>query len=196
MSIYYHFETFGEKSIGSLNIFELEEKLNFQAPYTEGIKFSGYRTEANVVQALYFYLKKSGAEIIVNFIDDNDYEERKLKNKKLPEEQVFNIESESLKKEILDFLISGQKVDGYIINKEKKEYIKCKTFTAFSPLAFLTGNPEVFHNEFEKFEIYQEKDEKADFQKYCGSWTDSYIQWSAEPPAEFKDITAKTSYVF
>lgn len=58
MSRYYHYETFGNKALGHVNIFELRDVCGVELFDFEGIKISGYLNSEKVTHIIYFWLKR------------------------------------------------------------------------------------------------------------------------------------------
>lgn len=59
MSRYYHYETFGNKALGHVNIFELRDVCGVKLFDFEGIKLSGYLNSEKVTHVIYFWLKRT-----------------------------------------------------------------------------------------------------------------------------------------
>ena len=95
MSKYYHYETFGNNSLGHVDIFELRDVCGVELFDFEGIKLSGYLNCEKVTHVIYFWLKRTKEPMIVNFVDDID--KRILKHKLVSDEIAV---SESDKKAI------------------------------------------------------------------------------------------------
>ena len=194
MSIYYHYETFGNNSLGHVDIFELSDVCGVELFDFEGIKLSGYLNCEKVTHVIYFWLKRTKEPMIVNFVDDID--KRILKNKLVSEEIAV---SESDKKAIREFaneisrkkgrtggIMQGITNEGYIVNDEKKQYFDLETVNLYTnslaPLAILTGNPEILNDEFD-----------ADI-KIAGSWADEEVRYAFEVPEDYENISNKLQY--
>lgn len=194
MSIYYHYETFGNNPLGHVNIFELRDVCGVKPFDFEGIKISGYLNCEKVTHIIYFWLKRTKEPMIVNFVDDMD--KRILKNKLTSENIAV---SENDKKAIREFAngISRKKGrtgeimqeivnEGYIANDEKKQYFALETVNLYAnslaPLAILTGNSEALRNEFD-----------TDI-KIAGSWADEKVRYALEVPGDYENISNKLQY--
>lgn len=194
MSIYYHYETFGNNPLGHVNIFELRDVCGVKLFDFEGIKLSGYLNSEKVTHIIYFWLKRTKEPMVVNFVDDID--KRILKNKLTSEDIAV---SENDKKAIREFAnrISRKKGrtggimqeiinEGYIVNDKKKQYFALETVNIYTnslaPLAILTGNPEVLKDEFD-----------TDI-KIAGSWTDEEVRYALEVPEDYENISNKLQY--
>lgn len=194
MSIYYHYETFGNNPLGHVNIFELRDVCGVKPFDFEGIKISGYLNCEKVTHIIYFWLKRTKEPMIVNFVDDMD--KRILKNKLTSENIAV---SENDKKAIREFAngISRKKGrtgeimqeivnEGYIANDEKKQYFALETVNLYAnslaPLAILTGNSEALRNEFD-----------ADI-KIAGSWADEKVRYALEVSGDYENISNKLQY--
>ena len=194
MSIYYHYETFGNNSLGHVDIFELRDVCGVELFDFEGIKLSGYLNCEKVTHVIYFWLKRTKEPMIVNFVDDID--KRILKNKLVSEEIAV---SESDKKAIREFaneisrkkgrtggIMQGIINESYIVNDKKKQYFSLETVNLYSnslaPLAILAGNPEALRNEFD-----------AGI-KIAGSWTDEEVRYALEVPEDYENISNKLQY--
>lgn len=194
MSRYYHYETFGNKALGHVNIFELRDVCGVELFDFEGIKISGYLNSEKVIHIIYFWLKRTGEPMIINFVDDSD--RRTLKNKLSSEDIVV---SESDRKAIKEFangisrkkgrtsgIMQGIIDEGFIVNDKKKQYFDLETVNLYTgsiaPLAILTGDPEVLRDELDT-EI-----------KIAGSWADEEIKYASEVPEGYEDISRKLQY--
>lgn len=194
MSIYYHYETFGNNSLGHVNIFELRDACGVELFDFEGIKLSGYLNCEKVTHVIYFWLKRTKEPMIVNFVDDID--KRILKNKLVSEEIAV---SESDKKAIREFangisrkkgrtagIMQGIINEGYVVNDEKKQYFSLETVNLYSnslaPLAILAGNPGALRNEFD-----------VDI-KIAGNWTDEEVRYALEVSEDYENISNKLQY--
>ena len=194
MSRYYHYETFGNKALGHVNIFELRDVCGVELFDFEGIKISGYLNSEKVIHIIYFWLKRTGEPMIINFVDDSD--RRTLKNKLSSEDIVV---SESDRKAIREFangisrkkgrtsgIMQGIIDEGFIVNDKKKQYFDLETVNLYTgsiaPLAILTGDPEVLRDELDT-EI-----------KIAGSWADEEIKYASEVPEGYEDISRKLQY--
>jgi hypothetical protein len=194
MSRYYHYETFGNKALGHVNIFELQDVCGVELFDFEGIKISGYLNSEKVIHIIYFWLKRTGEPMIINFVDDSD--RRTLKNKLSSEDIVV---SESDRKAIKEFangisrkkgrtsgIMQGIIDEGFIVNDKKKQYFDLETVNLYTgsiaPLAILTGDPEVLRDELDT-EI-----------KIAGSWADEEIKYASEVPEGYEDISRKLQY--
>lgn len=194
MSRYYHYETFGNKALGHVNIFELRDVCGVELFDFEGIKLSGYLNSEKVTHILYFWLKRTGEPMIINFVDD--FGKRTLKNK-LTSEDIFV--SGSDRKAIEEFangisrkrgrtsgIMQGIIDEGYIVNDKKKQYFNLGTVNLYTgslaPLAILCGDPEVLADELD-----------ADI-KIAGSWTDKEIKYASEVPEGYENISRKLQY--
>ena len=194
MSRYYHYETFGNKALGHVNIFELRDVCGVELFDFEGIKLSGYLNSEKVTHILYFWLKRTGEPMIINFVDD--FGKRTLKNK-LTSEDIVVSESDrkaiekfangiSRKKGRTDGIMQGIINEGYVVNDEKKQYFSLETVNFYTnslaPLAILTGNPEILNDEFD-----------ADI-KIAGSWADEEVRYAFEVPEDYENISNKLQY--
>ena len=194
MSIYYHYETFGNNPLGHVNIFELRDVCGVELFDFEGIKISGYLNSEKVTHIIYFWLKRTKEPMVVNFVDDTD--KRILKNK-LASEDIAVSESDkkairefangiSRKKGRTDGIMQGIINEGYIVNDEKKQYFDLETVNLYTnslaPLAILTGNPEILNDEFD-----------ADI-KIAGSWADEEVRYAFEVPEDYENISNKLQY--
>lgn len=194
MSRYYHYETFGNKALGHVNIFELRDVCGVELFDFEGIKLSGYLNSEKVTHIIYFWLKRTGKPVIINFVDDS--ERRKLKNKLTSEDIVV---SESDRKAIKEFangisrkrgrtsgIMQGIIDEGFIVNDKKKQYFNLETVNLYTgsiaPLAILTGAPEVLRDEID-----------ADIE-IAGTWTDEEVKYVSEVPEDYEDISRKLQY--
>lgn len=194
MSIYYHYETFGNNPLGHVNIFELRDVCGVELFDFEGIKLSGYLNCEKVTHIIYFWLKRTGKSMIVNFVDDTD--KRILRNKLASEDIAV---SENDKKAIREFangisrkkrrtvgIMQGIINEGYVINDKKKQYFALETVNLYTnslaPLAILAGNPEILKDEFD-----------ADI-KIAGSWTDEEVRYTLEAPEDYENISNKLQY--
>ena len=194
MSIYYHYETFGDNPLGHVNIFELRDVCGVELFDFEGIKISGYLNCEKVTHIIYFWLKRTGKPMVVNFVDDMD--KRILRNKLTSEDIAI---SESDKKAIREFangisrkkgrtdgIMQGIINESYIVNDKKKQYFSLETVNLYSnslaPLAILAGNPEALRNEFD-----------AGI-KIAGSWTDEEVRYALEVPEDYENISNKLQY--
>ena len=194
MSRYYHYETFGNKALGHVNIFELRDVCGVELFDFEGIKLSGYLNSEKVTHILYFWLKRTEKPMIINFVDDS--ERRKLKNKLTLEDIVV---SESDRKAIEEFangisrkkgrtsgIMQGIIDEGFIVNDKKKQYFNLETVNLYTgsiaPLAILCGDPEVLSDELD-----------VDI-KIAGSWTDKEIRYASEVPESYENISRKLQY--
>lgn len=194
MSRYYHYETFGNKALGHVNIFELRDVCGVELFDFEGIKLSGYLNSEKVTHILYFWLKRTGEPMIINFVDD--FGKRTLKNK-LTSEDIFV--SGSDRKAIEEFangisrkrgrtsgIMQGIIDEGYIVNDKKKQYFNLGTVNLYTgslaPLAILCGDLEVLADELD-----------ADI-KIAGSWTDEEVRYALEVPENYEDISRKLQY--
>ena len=195
MSIYYHYETFGKRALGHVNIFELRDVCGVKLFDFEGIKISGYLNCEKVTHVIYFWLKRTKEPMIVNFVDDID--KRILKNKLTSEDIAV---SENDKNAIREFangisrkkgrtsgIMQGIINEGYIVNDKKKQYFSLETVNLYSnslaPLAILAGNPEVLKDEFD-----------ADI-KIAGTWTDEEVRYTLEAPEDYENISNKLQYL-
>lgn len=194
MSIYYHYETFGNNPLGLVNIFELRDVCGVELFDFEGIKLSGYLNSEKVTHIIYFWLKRTKEPMIINFVDDID--KRILKNKLASEEIVV---SENDKKAIREFangisrkkgrtdgIMQGIINEGYVVNDEKKQYFDLETVNLYTnslaPLAILTGNPKILNDEFD-----------TDI-KIAGNWTDEEVRYALEVPEDYENISKKLQY--
>lgn len=190
MSKYYHYETFGNKALGHVNIFELRDVCGVELFDFEGIKISGYLNSEKVTHIIYFWLKRTGEPMIINFVDDSD--RRTLKNKLTSEDIVV---SESDRKAIKEFangisrktvIMRGIIDEGCIVNDKKKQYFDLETVNLYTgsiaPLAILCGDPEVLKDEID-----------ADI-KIAGSWTDEEVRYVSEVPEGYENISGKLQY--
>lgn len=194
MSIYYHYETFGNNPLGLVNIFELRDVCGVELFDFEGIKLSGYLNSEKVTHIIYFWLKRTKEPMIINFVDDID--KRILKNKLASEEIVV---SENDKKAIREFangisrkkgrtdgIMQGIINEGYVVNDEKKQYFDLETVNLYTnslaPLAILTGNPKILNDEFD-----------TDI-KIAGNWTDEEVRYALEVPEDYENISNKLQY--
>ena len=89
MSIYYYYETFGDNPLGHVNIFELRDVCGVKLFDFEGIKISGYLNCEKVTHVIYFWLKRTGKPMVVNFVDDMD--KRILRNKLTSDKPLFKL---------------------------------------------------------------------------------------------------------
>lgn len=194
MSRYYHYETFGNKALGHVNIFELRDVCGVELFDFEGIKLSGYLNSEKVTHVIYFWLKRTGELMIINFVDDS--ERRKLKNRLTSEDIAV---SESDRKVIREFgngisrkkgrtsgIMQGIIDEGFIVNDKKKQYFDLETVNLYTgsiaPLAILTGAPEVLRDEID-----------ADIE-IAGTWTDEEVKYVSEVPEGYEDISRKLQY--
>ena len=194
MSIYYHYETFGNTPLGHVDIFELRDVCGVELFDFEGIKISGYLNCEKVTHILYFWLKRTGKPMVINFVDDID--KRILRNKLTSEDIAV---SENDKKAIREFangisrkkgrvsgIMQGIINEGYIVNDEKKQYFDLETVNLYTnslaPLAILAGNPEILKDEFD-----------ADI-KIAGSWTDKEVRYALKVPEDYENISDKLQY--
>ena len=194
MSRYYHYETFGNKALGHVNIFELRDVCGVELFDFEGIKLSGYLNSEKVTHILYFWLKRTGESMIINFVDDSD--RRALKNKLTSEDIVV---SESDRKAIEEFangisrkkgrtsgIMQGIIDEGFIVNDKKKQYFDLETVNLYTgslaPLAILCGDPEILKDEID-----------ADIE-IAGTWTDEEVKYVSEVPEGYEDISRKLQY--
>lgn len=194
MSRYYHYETFGNKALGHVNIFELRDVCGVELFDFEGIKISGYLNSEKVTHIIYFWLKRTKEQMVINFVDDSG--KRTLKNKLTSEDIVV---SESDRKAIKEFangisrkkgrtsgIMQGIIDEGYIVNDKKKQYFDLETVNLYTgsiaPLAILCGDPEVLRDELD-----------TDI-KIAGSWTDEEVRYVSEVPEDYEDISRKLQY--
>ena len=194
MSRYYHYETFGTKALGHVNIFELRDVCGVELFDFEGIKLSGYLNSEKVTHVIYFWLKRTKEPMIINFVDDSD--RRTLKNRLTSENIAV---SENDRKAIEEFangisrkrgrtsgIMEGIINEGYIVNDKKKQYFNLGTVNLYTgslaPLAILCGDPEVLADELD-----------ADI-KIAGSWTDEEVRYASEVPEDYEDISRKLQY--
>lgn len=194
MSKYYHYETFGKKALGHVNIFELRDVCGVELFDFEGIKLSGYLNSEKVTHILYFWLKRTGEPMIINFVDD--FGKRTLKNK-LTSEDIFVSKSDrkairefangiSRKKGRTSGIMQGIIDEGFIVNDKKKQYFNLETVNLYTgsiaPLAILCGDPEVLKDELD-----------VDI-KIAGTWTDEEVKYVSEIPEDYEDISRKLQY--
>lgn len=194
MSRYFHYETFGNKALGHVNIFELRDVCGVELFDFEGIKLSGYLNSEKVTHVIYFWLKRTKEPMIINFVDDSD--RRKLKNK-LTSEDIVVFENDrkaikefangiSRKKGRMSGIMQGIVDEGYIVNDKKKQYFDLEIVNLYTgsiaPLAILCGDPEVLRDELD-LEI-----------KIAGTWTDEEVRYASEVPEDYEDISRKLQY--
>lgn len=194
MSRYYHYETFGNKALGHVNIFGLRDVCGVELFDFEGIKISGYLNSEKVTHILYFWLKRTEKPMIINFVDDSD--RRTLKNRLTSENIAV---SENDRKAIREFangisrkkgrtsgIMQGIIDEGYIVNDKKKQYFDLEAVNLYTgslaPLAILCGDPEVLKDELD-----------VDI-KIAGSWTDEEVRYASEIPEGYEDISRKLQY--
>lgn len=194
MSRYFHYETFGNKALGHVNIFELRDVCGVELFDFEGIKISGYLNSEKVTHIIYFWLKRTKEPMVINFVDDSG--KRTLKNKLTSEDIVV---SESDRKAIKEFangisrkkgrtsgIMQGIIDEGYIVNDKKKQYFDLEIVNLYTgsiaPLAILTGAPEVLRDEID-----------ADIE-IAGTWTDEEVKYVSEVPEDYEDISRKLQY--
>lgn len=198
MSRYYHYETFGNKALGHVNIFGLRDVCGVELFDFEGIKISGYLNSEKVTHIIYFWLKRTGEPMIINFVDDSG--KRTLKNKLASEDIVV---PENDKKAIREFangilrkkgrmsgIMQGIIDEGCIVNDKKKQYFDLEAVNLYTgslaPLAILCGDPEVLRDEL---------DTDLDTEiKIAGSWADEEIKYVSEVPEDYEDISRKLQY--